>query len=736
MLQLFVAWKASIGLGAVVTLVGVLTPFQATSSSMRVVAAASSGSGTGKANTFEIVGLTGVSAQQLFLGTEKRVYVVDKTENNTAQIQGRPVWATEYRLENNTYRSMKVVTNSFCAGGNVLGNGLWLNVGGNQAVDKKGKSTGTKEGSYHEEAGGRTVRLLKPTDDGTAEWIEDDYGMPINRWYPYVETLGNGTAMIIGGELWGGFVDAKKEKQNVSSMSVFTRRDRIISDVKLTPKTSSWLRWDRSEFWPSVGAPKFSPFLAGSGPANLYPLVYLLPDGQVFMQADWKAQILDLVTWQESPLDNVPHAQRTYPASAATTVLPLTPANNYTVTLLMCGGMNPKRDDWDVTKWKIADTPTSKSCVSITPKDGAKWVEEDDLPDNRGMGNFIILPTGKLLLLNGVGRGSAGYGSLPWAIGQSFAQDPVLRPVIYDPSAPKGSRFTVEGLPTSTIPRMYHSSATLLSEGSVLVAGSNPNGDVTTEENNPTVPFKTEYRAEKFYPSWYDMVRPEPSAIPSSLSYGGELFQFNLPASTFTDAAGPDSIRVALIRTGFSTHAMNMGMKYIELRSTYTVHDDNSVTVNLAQLPANPNLFQPGPALFFVVVKEVPSIGRLVMVGNGKLGQQPVAKDTVLPASSGKITLTNSGAGSGPSPNVSARPGSNTSSHALIGVVGQVGSSLSLVESVGSANDSSSMPGMDMSNNNGSMSSMNTPSSSASKNTLATLSVQGLIIGLAAWLLA
>ncbi|SGY98140.1 BQ5605_C035g11445 [Microbotryum silenes-dioicae] len=696
MLQPFVAWKASIGLGAVVTLVGVLTPFQASSSSMHVVAAASSGRGTGKANTFEIVGETG------------RLYVIDKTENNTARILGRAAWATEYNLENNTYRPMKVHTNTFCAGGGVLGDGTWISVGGTQAVDKKGKSTGTKEGSYHEEAGGRSVRLLKPTDDGTDEWIEDEYGMPINRWYPSVEILGNGTAAIFGGELWGGFVDAKKEKQNASSY----------------------------EFWPSRGSLKFSSFLANSGPANLYPLTYLLPDGRVFMQADWKAQILNLETDEEVALENVPAAQRTYPASGATAVLPMTPANNYTVTILMCGGMNPKRDDWDVTQWDIADTPTSNSCVSITPKDGAKWVEDDDLPQPRAMGNFIIMPTGQLLLFNGVGRGSSGYGNLPWAIGQSFAQDPVLQPVMYNPFAPKGSRITTEGLPLSTIPRMYHSSATLLADGAVFIAGSNPNADVTTEENNPTVPFKTEYRGEIFYPSWYDMLRPEASVMPSSFSYGGELFQFSLAASTFTDAAGPDSIRVVLIRTGFSTHAMNMGMRFIELRSTYTVQDDNSVTVNVAQLPPNPNLFQPGPALFFVVVNEVPSIGRLVMVGNGKLGQQPVAKDTVLPASSGKFTLTNSGAGSGPSPNASARPGTNPNPHTLVGAVGQVGSSLSLVESVGPANGSSSMPGMDMSKNKGSMTTSTNTRSSAPKKTLATLSLQGLIVGLGAWLLA
>jgi hypothetical protein len=68
---------------------------------------------------------------------------------------------------------------------------------------------------------------------------------------------------------------------------------------------------------------------------------------------------------------------------------------------------------------------------------------------------------------------------------QSFAQDPVTRPAYYNHSAPAGSRFDYD-LPSSTVGRLYHSSATLLVDGSVFIAGSNPNSDVITEANNAT----------------------------------------------------------------------------------------------------------------------------------------------------------------------------------------------------------------------------------------------------------
>ena len=61
--------------------------------------------------------------------------------------------------------------------------------------------------------------------------------------------------------------------------------------------------------------------------------------------------------------------------------------------------------------------------------------------------------------------GVAGYGNTTWAIDQSFADNAVLDPIIYDPSAASGKRWSRDGLSASTIPRMYHSSATLLPDG-------------------------------------------------------------------------------------------------------------------------------------------------------------------------------------------------------------------------------------------------------------------------------
>lgn len=75
----------------------------------------------------------------------------------------------------------------------------------------------------------------------------------------------------------------------------------------------------------------------------------------------------------------------------------------------------------------------------------------------------------------------------------------------------------------------------------------------------------------------------------------------------------------------------NMGQRYVQLRSTYDVNSDGSATLHVSQLPPNPAILAPGPAFIYVVVKGVPSIGAMVMIGNGQLGNQPIANSPSLP---------------------------------------------------------------------------------------------------------
>ncbi|KXN90857.1 Galactose oxidase [Leucoagaricus sp. SymC.cos] len=555
----------------------------------------------GTINSFEIIGDSLVSGQQIFLGTSDKVFFVDKVENNPTQIHGHPAWASVWGLEANTQRPMDAITNSFCAGGNVLGNGTWLNVGGNQAVTYGGDAAPSQTGGGpYDDPDGRNS-ILDPCDDGKCDWALSPHQSG-QRWYPTLETLEDGTIIILGGCRWGGYVnDANQDNPTY-------------------------------EFFPPRGEPITSEILSTTLPANLYPLAWLLPSGMLLLQSNWATALLNYTSHEETPLDNIPDAVRVYPASAGTVMLPLTAANNWTATILFCGGSNIQPNRWKSPSFIVPTYAASTSCVTLTPDLSPSYTHDDPLPEGRSMVNFIFLPNGKILAVNGARMGTAGYGNTSWAIGQSYADDPVLTPAIYDPEAPAGQRWSQEGLQASTVPRMYHSSATLLPDGSVFISGSNPNSDYNV---GPEIKYPTEYRTELFYPSYYNERRPQPKGILSQLSYGGPTFDIQLDSDDlFGDVSNVNNTRVVIIRTGFSTHAMNMGQRYLKLEHSYTGYDNNTATLHVRQLPRNPAILTPGPAFVFVVVNGIPSVGVQVMIGSGQLGKQPILDLADLPPSS------------------------------------------------------------------------------------------------------
>jgi hypothetical protein len=410
------------------------------------------------------------------------------------------------------------------------------------------------------------------------------------------------------------------------------------------------------EFFPSRGAPVGLNILTTTLPANLFPFLFLLPSGNIFVQSNLGAEIFDYKNNVEYPIANIPHAVRVYPASGPTTMLPLTPANNWTATLLFCGGTNLQPDQWVVT-WNIAAYPADDTCVSISPDVSTQWVEEEPLPEGRSMGQFVFLPDGRMWMGNGIGTGTAGYGNTSWAIGQAFGTNPIYAASYYDPSAPKGNRFSrPASMGKATVPRLYHSTAMLIPDGSIWIAGSNPNADYIAA-NTPGYPWVTEYRVEKFYPDYFTKTRPQPTGLPTTLGYGGNYFEVKLSAADVGAASNIANTKVVLIRGGFSTHAMQMGQRYVQLNHTYTYNKDGSAVLHVSQLPPNPAILVPGPALMFVVVNGIPSVGTPVMVGNGQIGAQAIAAVQDLPVTVGAVSGTSSAAGSS-----ATGPGSGTSS--------------------------------------------------------------------------
>ena len=417
--------------------------------------------------------------------------------------------------------------------------------------------------------------------------------------------------------------------------------------LALPPRLKQELPQNSFEFFPNRGDAVPFPFLTRTSGLNTYVHAFVMPSGRMFLQANVSAILWDYDNNQETPLPEMPGGVvRVYPASGAVAMLPLTPANNWNPTILFCGGQDMTDEQWGDFAYPrilVWDKPASVDCQRITPEpaDGsdAAYEQDDDMLEGRTMGQFIILPDGKLLVLNGALNGTAGYAKstslIPdpsdMPVGESLAIGPVLTPAIYDPNAPRGQRWSRKGLDASTIPRMYHSSALLLPDASVIVAGSNPNVDV-----NLTTIYPTTYAAEIFYPPYFRApVRPKPQGVPKTLSYGGEPFDVTIAADQYSGSASDAAKNaiVSVIRPGFTTHAMNMGQRFLQLDHSYTVKKEGTITLHVAQMPPNANIFQPGPAFLYVTINGVPSNGTYVIVGNGQVGPQPVADASVLPQS-------------------------------------------------------------------------------------------------------
>lgn len=119
-----------------------------------------------------------------------------------------------------------------------------------------------------------------------------------------------------------------------------------------------------------------------------------------------------------------------------------------------------------------------------------------------------------------------------------------MTPVLYDPLAPAGSRFTSAGMPTSTIARLYHSVATLTATGQVMIAGSNPNLDRSTEK------YQTEYRVEWLNPPYIGSKdRPVIESVPTIANFG-QIIRVKMNA-VGTQTLTSLGVKVVLIDFGF-----------------------------------------------------------------------------------------------------------------------------------------------------------------------------------------
>ncbi|XP_024968786.1 aldehyde oxidase GLOX1-like [Cynara cardunculus var. scolymus] len=513
----------------------------------------------------------GVAAMQLQLMPNDKVIWYDTTSLGPSGIKMQPegncpinpdannqpdcfAHAIAYDWKTAQVRTLTLQGDAWCSSGNLWPNGNLVATGGTFT-------------------GNKAVRMFPNNDDPNSDFDTRLNVLADGRWYSANQILPDGSAVVMGGR------DSYSYEIVPPSLEFTPRR----FDMPFLQQTTT-------------------PALGPGRPVenNLYPFVFLLPDGNVFLYANNRA-----ITFEPNTGNVVAEhpecpggGARNYPPSGMAALLPLklTPDNQaMNVEVVVCGGNLPDAyqvvDARHVTEKEFM--PALQDCYRIHPlMPDAAWEKEQDMPSPRTMGDLLHLPNANLLMLNGARKGTSGWED---------STDANFVPALYTPFKPMGERF--KELTPTNIARMYHSCSALLPDTKILVAGSNPHQFYTFD-----VEFPTELRVEKFTPPYLDPAldaeRPiiDPAGSDVVLQYGQPFKIAATMTSNEVLALGENII--TMVYPPFTTHGFSQNQRLI--MPAITGIENNVIT---AVAPANGMIAPPGYYMLFVSHLGVPSQG-------------------------------------------------------------------------------------------------------------------------------
>jgi hypothetical protein len=323
-----------------------------------------------------------------------------------------------------------------------------------------------------------------------------------------------------------------------------------------------------------------------------YPFMFVLPNGNVLAAGSDEAKMgtyeLDVGTQTWTTVDPT-----VLDAGSAVQYLPgefMKAGSSYLSAPPDNGGGTPSAATTYVLNMNQANPAWQQTASMANPR---THLNLTILPDD------TVLATGGSTDIGGVNPANAVYQAELWSPGTQ----------------------TWTPMASEQVPRLYHSTALLLPDGRVVVAGGGHN-----YYNNIAYP-----NAEIYSPAYlFKGSRPTISqAPPGTLSYGQNFFVGTPNAS--------DIASVALIRNGSVTHAFNTDQTYVPLTFTQT---SGGLTVTA---PANSDLAPPGYYMLFIVNKEgVPAIAPMVNLPTPGADTTPPSAPTNLAAGGGigQVTLS------------------------------------------------------------------------------------------------
>lgn len=411
----------------------------------------------------------------------------------------------------------------------------------------------------------------------TGSWTAKDL-MAWKRWYPTCTTLPDGQVLVNGGSYVTEHYDGEGRIDNYTTH--FVDVPELFN--RTAPTGSQWSQVQLNN--------------SGSVPFWYYPFIFVLPSGKIFFAG--------------------PEILLGYPGEFD--------ANRLTSLVLDLSEPAPTR------KWIAIGQPTGagfrggsavmyapgKVFKSGFPKDhdgletsqaafidctvgSPTWAPLAAMNYNRSMHNSTMLPDGSILITGGSTSGSEG---------QILESNAVLPAENYRP----GSTWTHLTFASMQTPRLYHSTAVLLPDARVIVAGGEENGGAKIVRKN----------AEIFEPPYLhtNVVRPLiGTGTPSSVIAGHSM-------KIYTN--NPNTIdKISWIKLGAVTHAFDQDQRYIPgpPKSEWITGFD--IVGHYIQITAPANLVNnriapPGHYMLFIMTQTtawgrtefVPSVAKYVQI--------------------------------------------------------------------------------------------------------------------------
>jgi hypothetical protein len=453
--------------------------------------------------------------------------------NNAFPINNNPDYeAAVWNLQTGKITTQRVGWDMFCNGMSIMPDGRVLINGGTASYGALAPVGGASDIPF---TGLGNSSVFDPATESFYVADGPNSGNTAHgRWYPTLTELGDGRIMSTSG------LDENGNTNNTSE--IYTAGQGWGSEIPGNPV--------------GLNDPSFTFGFP------LYPRMHLLPTGQVFYSAPSSATLVfdpSQQTWSflAWTIYGGAVAERTYGSSV---LLPLTPANNYDPKVMIMGGDNPATNTTEII-----------DLGQISPK----WQQGPAMAQARVEMEATLLPNGKVLVSSGSGE-------------DEDASTASLQAELYDPAT---NTFSSAG--ANALPRLYHNVQLLLPDGTVFLAGGNPQQGVY--ENHIEI-----YKPAYLFNSDGAATRPAIISAPASITYG----------STFTvNTSNTDIASVVLIRPGSVTHSFDMDQRFVGLSFTM---ENGGLS---ASLPKNSNLTPPGYYMLFLVNKAgVPSIAKFVQV--------------------------------------------------------------------------------------------------------------------------